>query len=154
MKKIKLKNNLFTLVDDSDFEYLSQYKWCLHSGYALTNRAGAEKRMVYMHRLIMDAPEGMEVDHINHDPLDNRRENLRVCTHSENGKNKLLPKNNTSGYKGVYPYKGKYKASIRINGDLTYLGMYWEPEDAARAYNNAAAIYFGEYASVNPTKEY
>lgn len=86
MKEIQLTQGKVAKVDDEDFEWLSEYKWHLHSGgYASTKING---RPVLMHRLIMDTPEGMDTDHINHDCLDNRRTNLKVCTHKENMNNR------------------------------------------------------------------
>src|SRR3990167_2096609 len=103
MKKIKLSQNKYALVDDSDFEFLNQWKWSLSSGgYAERQELkslGGEK--IRMHRLIIGAKEGQQADHKNMNRIDNRRGNLRICTKSQNMMNCGRRKNNTSGYKGV-----------------------------------------------------
>src|SRR2546430_16319669 len=98
-RKIKLTRGKYALVDLVDYEWLSQWKWyCSARGYA-ARRLYPENKVVYMHRVII--PEGEEVDHINHDKLDNRKSNLRPCTHKQNLRSRGLNKNNKSGYKGV-----------------------------------------------------
>jgi hypothetical protein len=99
----------------------------------------------------MNCPDGMHVDHINHNTLDNRKENLRICTNSENQMNKGKYKNNKSGYKGVCLKKstGKWSASIKINKKQKYLGCFDDPKDAYRAYCNASRKNHGEYSYRN-----
>ncbi len=108
-----------------------------------------------MHRQIMKAPKGLEVDHINGNILDNRRENLRLATHSENNHNRSKYSCNRSGLKGVfwYPRANKFQASIRVHGELLYLGLYKKAEDAARAYDEAAVLYHGQFAKPNFEKK-
>jgi len=112
MKEIKLLNKHEMIVgtvtvDDSDFESISETTWRRHSfGYAVKRVGG---KQIFMHRMILDAPDDMEVDHINGNPQDNRRSNLRLCTHRQNGINRKMSKNNTSGYRGVYFDKGKQR---------------------------------------------
>lgn len=105
-----------------------------------------------MHRLIMNTPEGMLVDHINHDCLDNRKSNLRICTHAENARNKR-PVIGTSKYKGVYWDKTnkKWEAHIRKGKDVKYLGQFKCEKKAALAYNEKAKELFGEFAYLNTT---
>jgi hypothetical protein len=100
-----------------------------------------------MHRIISNALEGAEVDHINGNTLDNRKENLRLCTHSENIKNQKLRSNNKSGYKGVYFCKNnqKWRSSIRVNGKKFYLGSFNNPEEAYASYCDASKKYHGEF---------
>jgi len=104
-----------------------------------------------MHRVILDAPMNMLVDHINGNGLDNRRENLRICTNTENLRNRGKDRDNTSGYKGVVIKKGekKFRAQIRVNQKTIHLGSFSTPEEAARAYDDAAREYFGEFAWTN-----
>src|ERR671923_1500933 len=146
-KQIPLPRGLFALVDDADYEWLNQWKWSIGSNrYAY--RINEQNRGIYMHRLITNAPNGMQVDHINGNKLDNRRENLRVCTKHENMRNRGKQKNNTSGYKGVsWREKSKrYGAFIKIDGKYKMIGEYKTAEDAARAYNEFAKKYHGKFA--------
>lgn len=110
-----------------------------------------------MHRIINKTPKGFSTDHINGNRLDNRKVNLRTCTHTENMRNRnVRPKSSkTSIYKGVYKLKNakKWTASIHINKKEKYLGVYVNEDDAAIAYNKAAEKYFGEFASYNIIKK-
>lgn len=149
MKLIPLTQGKSTVVDDDDYELLSLRKWhYLKIGYAARR---TEEQYIYMHREIMSAPTGMEVDHINGDGLDNRRSNLRVCTHAENMRNRKLAKDNTSGYIGVTWNKerSKWQSQIGVSGKNINIGCFPAIEDAARAYNEAAKKYFGEFARLN-----
>lgn len=99
MNQIELTQGKFALVDDEDFDFLSQWKWRISgSGYAIS---GSKSKRVFMHRVINNTPEGYDTDHINRDKLDNRRENLRTATKMLNGRNRGENKNNTSGHKGI-----------------------------------------------------
>lgn len=97
-KSIPLTRGKIALFDDEDYEELSKYKWFITKVYASRHSGN---KTVYMHREIMKTPENMETDHINGDVLDNRRENLRICTRQENARNIRGISSNTSGYKGV-----------------------------------------------------
>lgn len=156
MKKIQLANNKgVVLVDDSDFEELSKNKWCIHQGkytaYAKTTvyRDG-KKKTIRMHRLIMNAPKGMDVDHRDGNGLYNFRSNLRICTHSQNMMNQRRYAG-TSKYKGVSWEKrwGKWEAKIRENGKDHYLGSSSSEIECAKMYDSAALKYFGEFARTN-----
>jgi hypothetical protein len=153
--RIPLTQGKFALVDAEWYPILNQWKWHHSCGYAC-RKIGPKgaKQMIRMHRFIMSAPEGMHVDHINHDRLDNRSQNLRVATPSENQGNRRLNKNSTTGYKGVhfFPDRNKYVATIRHNYKTHCLGYYETPEQAARAYNAAALERFGEFAWLNEVK--
>lgn len=109
------------------------------------------KEHVFMHRFIMMAPEGLEVDHINGNRLDNRECNLRIVTPSKNQYNRRMQRNNKTGYKGVSfdRSRGKFMASISANGKQINLGRFKTAEEAARAYNQAALELHGEYAFLN-----
>ena len=104
-----------------------------------------------MHRIILNAPKGTMVDHINGNGLDNRKENLRLCTTRENNANQKKNRNNSSGYKGVAKASNcsKWRAYIRVDGVQRHLGNHNTPEEAARAYDAAAKKHFGEYAHLN-----
>jgi len=148
-KSIPLTRGKFALVDDDDYEYLNQWKWHLKKGYAL--RSKNDKPRIIMHRLIMNTPLGMETDHINHNKLDNRKENLRICTNNENHYNLKMRKNNSTGYKGVCLKRktNKYFAQICHNYKDIHLGYFASPMDAAKAYNEAAIKYYGKFANLN-----
>lgn len=154
MRAIELTKGRVTVVDDEDFEVLAQWRWHLGgSGYAArTRRIGGRKtEKVLMHRVIMGNPEGMHIDHINGDPLDNRRSNLRIVTRFQNEQNRGKNKNNTSGYKGVTFSKKEQKwvAQITANGKSYRAGCHASPEAAAQAYNEAATRLHGEFATLN-----
>ena len=155
MKNIILSQGKFAIVDDEDFEFLNQWKWTY--GMGGNGRVGYAHRRVYhdgtsdlvlMHRLLSKAPDGMDVDHINGDKLDNRKSNLRVCTQSQNMMNRGLQKNNKSGFKGVsrHSQSGKWWARIAKDGKKFSLGLHHTPEEAGEAYRKAAESLHGEYA--------
>lgn len=154
MNRVRLSSNKIAIVDSKSFDYLNQWKWSYSRiGYA-HRKTGPRKnqKMIYMHRLIMKPKKGQFVDHKNGNKLDNRRNNLRICTKSDNVRNsKILRKNNTSGYKGVYWRKDKQKwsAAITFNYKTIHLGLFRFRIQAAIAYNRAAIKYFGKYAKTN-----
>lgn len=153
MKFIPLTQGQFAIVDDEGYEELSRRKWCALKGSDGKYRAiRGYDPAVYMHRQIMNAPKGMDVDHINHNPLDNQKTNLRICTRSQNNQNKLAHKSAKSKYKGVHYHKPqkKWMARLALNGKRFTLGAFNNEIDAAKAYNKAATKYFGEYACLNP----
>jgi hypothetical protein len=152
MKEILLTKGKVALVDDEDFEELSKHKWyCSDRDYAARHGAGHNRRHIYMHREIMHTPPGMVTDHINHNKLDNRKSNLRVCTDLQNARNSTYRPNNTSGFKGVSLRKkyGTWSADIKINYFHKFLGYFSSPEEAAHAYDNAAKEIYGEFAKTN-----
>lgn len=151
MKLIPLTKGKFAKVDDADFELLSKYKWYFvlkkptaRTGYAVHD---FNKRHVSMHRFLLNPPKEMDVDHINRDGLDNRRSNIRICTRSFNMANIAA----RGRYKGVEKVKkyDKWFARIRLNGKRKYIGIFNTPEDAARAYNEVAKDFYGEFALLN-----
>lgn len=155
MKFIDLPNGLKCIVDDCDFELYSIHKWHINGRYVSRSMGISFKtrKIIRMHRLIMDAPENMEVDHINGDKLDNRRENLRLCTRTENMQNKRGKAGCSSKYKSVMIRKTKWAikwvAVIRINRVKKYIGSFKSEIEAAKAYNEAALKYFGNFARLN-----
>lgn len=155
-KEIKLTRGKSTIVDDKLFDELNKYKWttakCKDTYYAIRASSRKPKRKsILMHVQIMGTPKGMETDHVNHNGLDNRIENLRVCSNTQNKHNRLIYSNNKSGYKGVTWFKPvkKWRASIVVNKKQIVLGYFANIEDAARAYDEAAIENFGEFASTN-----
>jgi hypothetical protein len=156
LKKIPLTKGKYTVVDDEDFKWLSKFNWCLAltrgSGYAVRQIGTNQKsKHLSMHRAIMQPTEGMYVDHINRDTLDNRRANLRICTNKQNVINSKLRSDSTSGYRGVgwSKQKKKWQARIHNNGHLYHLGFFEKPEHAALVYDFAASEMFGEFAYLN-----
>jgi hypothetical protein len=150
MKQIALNGKYgkgkFALVDEEDYEELMQYNWFLTiQGYILS---GVNVRM---HRVIMNCDKGLFVDHINHNKLDNQKSNLRICTTSQNGMNRVAKKGGTSRYKSVYFNKAakKWRVSICIDGKSIHLGSYTTELEAAQAYNTKALELFGEFAHIN-----
>lgn len=143
---------LFALVDDADYEELSRYKWHLDTG-------GYARRTVYtpprvdenMHRQIMKAPAHLQIDHINHNKLDNRRENLRIATHDQNNQNRQPGPNESSRYKGVGwdKNRGLWHAKISVNRRTINLGRFTTQREAAQVYNEHAIKLFGEFAYLN-----
>jgi len=153
-KRIPLTQGKFALVDEEDYEWLNQWKWYYNNGYAARDQwdpITKKQIKIRMHRIIMNAKEGEEVDHINHNGIDNQKYNLRVCTVSQNMQNSKSNKNSSSQYKGVSynPMTQKCQVQIMYNGKFIYLGYYKDEEEAARAYDKAAIELFGEFACLN-----
>lgn len=159
INKIKLTQGQFALVDSEDFNKLSQYKWWADynthtksyyaKGYiGIRNGKQIIKRM---HRVIMNAPNKLQVDHINHNTLDNRKQNLRLCTNAENQCNQKGYENTTSKYKGVCWHKRDkvWTAQIQRNKKQVHLGYFDSEIQAAKAYNKKAKELFGEYTLSN-----
>jgi AP2 domain len=157
---IPLTKKEFSVVDDSDFLLVSQYKWRVSiqrgSKYAMTSFVKNGKKItLLMHRLILSVKKTDFVDHIDHNGLNNTRRNLRLCSASENQWNQKLHKNNTSGYKGVSFHKptGKFQALIQFERKKIHIGLFYTKQDAARAYNRMAKRFFGEFAYTNKIVE-
>lgn len=155
MIEIKLPRGLSTLVDSEDYERLMPYKWSANPAdqrrenwYVATSVKG---KKLYMHRFILGAPKGMLVDHWNGNGLDNRRENIRLCTRSQNCVNRRFGYSPASGFRGVYliPGGASYMARIWTGGKSTQLGYFATAAEAARAYDVAAFDRFGEFAVLN-----
>lgn len=143
------------VVDVEDYEKLNNYNWNCFYYYPRTFKRSKETGKLIgtcMHNIIMSiSSKETFVDHINNNPLDNRKENLRLCSPTQNGYNRKLNKNNTIGYKGVTWHKRdkRFQASIKVAGKKIHLGYFKNAEDAAEAYNKAAIKYFAEFAKLN-----
>lgn len=152
---VELTQGQYARIDARDVPLISSIRWTAtrrrHSWYAYTKVRGSQENF-FMHWAIIGKPEdGMEVDHINSDGLDNRRSNLRMATTTQNHANMRLRSDNKSGFKGVSfdPQKGKFAARIYHLGKLHWLGRYDTAESAALAYDEAARNIFGEFARLN-----
>lgn len=158
MKTVPLTNSeKVAIVDDCDFERVSAYKWALHvKGYAYCRFWDGDKlRTIYMHRFLAGATkgDGKEVDHWDHDGLNNRQYNLRVATKAQNKWNMRVDRKEakTSQFKGVsrHTRDERWVAHIRIQGKTKYLGLFEDEREAAAAYDTAAKAGFGEFACMN-----
>ncbi len=163
MKQIPLTQGLFALVDDADYDWLMQWKWhtkkkggAYYAARACPHPTKGWKKhlLLFMHRAIMNTPPEMETDHINHDGLDNRRHNIRICSHKQNAYNQSPANGHTSKYKGVSLKKNKtgiIRWLSQIHHGLRYIhiGYFSVEEDAARAYDGYAKKLFGDYAYLN-----
>jgi len=166
------------LFDECDIELIESHNWqikkCVNTFYAQAHiphpdggwyiracsktgkiKRGRRRTTLKLHRLIMKPSKGMMVDHINGDGLDNRRENLRVCTHAENQRNARRRNDNKSGSKGVSWNKNakKWRSQIRHEGKVRHIGLFESREEAARAWDAKAKEYHGKYAQLNFPEE-
>ena len=154
MKRVPLTKGKIALIDDEDFEIVSQLKWYANevgnSTYALAFRGG---KGVLMHRLLLGTPGKMKVDHKDGDGLNNQKSNIRLCTTSQNGMNRRPSsiKGKTSRFKGVTweKYENKWGADLYIKGKHISLGNHEKEVEAARSYNEGALKFFGEFARLN-----
>ena len=153
IKAIVLTQGLFALVDAKNFMWLNHYKWSAAKNgnmfYAVRTDLG--KGTVFMYREIMGNPKGVQIDHANRYGLDNREQNLRRATCSQQAMNKGKKKGGTSKHRGVCYYKRRklWQAQIQFEGEHIYLGHHKTEEEAARAYDEAAKELFGEFANLN-----
>ncbi len=153
--RIFFKDGAFFLIDAGDFDFVSERTW-FHGkrGYPVshTSRKSPEgQKTEPLHKYLLRPDDGFDVDHISGNKLDNRRRNLRVCSHQQNMFNQKLRETNTTGYRGVSYSKnaGKYEAYISRDGRKIHLGLFVSAEEAAEVRDNAAVRLFGEYAGLN-----
>ena len=152
MKYISLTRKKFAIVDDEDFNYLNQWKWyCNNWGYAIRgiwNPVKKNNDFIFMHNIILPTKIGFENDHINGNKLDNRKENLRYVTSSQNKMNTKIYKNNTSGFKGVYWHKDKEKwmALIHCDRKKTFIGYFKIKNQAIKARFQKEKELFGDFS--------
>jgi hypothetical protein len=134
-----------TIVDEDIYYELTKYTWRLSNNYVVNDTCGR------LHRHILNYTGGDLVDHINNNPLDNRKNNLRIVTHQQNNMNKSSKKNSSSKYIGVRFHKksNKWEANIYFNNKLKYLGIFKTEIEAAKARDLATKEYFGEYGKLN-----
>lgn len=160
MKEIKLTQGKVALVDDEDYGWLNQWKWYAFNGHRDNKYAARDirinkdnKKVIFMHRFILDCPWNMFVDHINHNGLDNRRSNIRLCSHRQNCFNKSPKRNGTSKYVGVYldtrNLSKMWRSAIFMGVKKIHLGYFKTEEEAAAAYDRMAIKLYGEFANLN-----
>ena len=154
MRIIPLTKGHVAPVDDEDYDELSRFNWQVDEwGYAVRYQGlpGGKQTTIRMHRQILNAPRGVEIDHVNRDTLDNRRENLRVATRRQNMANTSKGPRNTSGFKGVSSdrARGTFRATIKGPEKSVFLGRFTTAVAAAKAYDVAALKMFGEFARTN-----
>lgn len=147
--KIPLTSGKYAIVDADMYEYLMKWKWHVKNGRYAVRRDQKTRKFVYMHRVIARTPDGLETDHIDGDGLNNRRANLRHCTHQQNGWNQRQKRRKYSRFQGVSWKDKRWIAQITVNGKVITLGTYTAEEDAAEAYNVNATYHFGEFAHLN-----
>ncbi len=155
-KKIPLTQGKFAIVDDKDFDYLNQWKWRISewkgSKYAVREvRINKKQHTIRMHRLIMKAILGQEIDHRNHNGLDNRKGNLRFCSHKQNLQNSKKRQNCSSKFKGVCWDKIQQQWAVRLGPRLgrIWVGRFDSEIEAAKAYDYKAKEVYGEFAYAN-----
>lgn len=154
--EIKLTKGMVAIVDDCDFQNANGYRWrALKSRNTFYAVARIDRRQTYLHRLIMNVPDNIKIDHRDGNGMNCTRYNLRIATNSQNAMNRGKSRSNKSGFKGVSFHKrrNEYEAGIFKDGIRYFLGWHDNPEDAAHAYDLAAKVLFGEFAYVNFTQE-
>ena len=159
MIRIPLTGGRVAIIDDAD-AHLAAHRWrawhpkhaCPDRWYAVRTRSRTDgDEMVFLHREVLYVPDGMEVDHVDRDGLNCRRDNLRAATHAQNLHNRGRQKNSRSGLKGVHwaRRERKWVAQIAVNGRRVFLGYHATAEEAARAYDAMAKDLHGEFAHLN-----
>lgn len=160
--EIELSRGLKTIVDADVYEWASKRNWYAGKSkggfYAISDEPminGRRGKKVLLHREVIGAKPGQMVDHINGNPLDNRKANLRFCDHSTNSMNTKRRADNTSGYRGVtWHSRGKkWLAQLVAGGKHYSIGLFSSKEDAARAYNVYALKHHGEFARLNDVRD-
>ncbi len=152
MQEIKLTQGKVALVDDEDYEYLNQWKWYAARKYKTNRFIATRTGNISMHRLLMNFPKGKQIDHKDHNELNNQKSNLRICAWAkQNSWNRRKRFGVSSKYKGVTwdKLKLKWKSSICINGRTKHLGNFSSEIEAALTYNKAAKEAFGEFVCLN-----
>ena len=155
MKEIELTQGKVALVDDIDYEYLMQWKWYAnrhrdHFRARRTDRTNGDQKTIRMHNVIAERMEidSEHIDHIDRNPLNNQRSNLRVATRSQNQHNRGAQKNSKTGVKGISFDKtqGRYQARIEITGKHYYIGRFDTVEEAAVVIKQKREELVGEFA--------
>ena len=156
MKKIKLSRGKFAIVDDEDFEWLNKWKWHTQKVrkryYAIRQfpfPTWETPKWILMHRLIMNCPDNLQIDHKNLDGLDNRKNNLRICTNAQNNQSRGKMKEGSSQFRGVCRWGNKWRVQITKDYRHLNLGDFETEYEAAMVYDFWAKKLFGEFARLN-----
>jgi hypothetical protein len=157
VKELPLTQGYVAIVDDEDYEDVSRYKWCANRhpqqpGYVRAQRcfrSNGRKTVVRLHRYILNAQPGQEVDHIDRNPLNCQRSNLRFVTRRENMVNQGMRRTNTTGFRGIQRRGNRWRANIKSQDRSRFLGSFDTPEEAALAYDLAAIEVHGPYCCLN-----
>jgi len=147
---IRVHDGKTFIIDIEDAKKVLEHTWFITLGYPKTHSTKLNTK-IPVHNIVMDVPDGFLVDHVNHNTLDNRKVNLRVCTKQENSFNKKKIESCSSRFKGVCwnKRKNKWQAEIKFNGKSYFLGYFGNENEAATIYNERAKSFFGEYAYLN-----
>ena len=157
MREIPLTRGLHTIIDDDDFDLIKQHKWCANKigntfyvQHSFTH-PGGRKGALYMHRVIMNPPSNMDVDHLDGDGLNNRRSNLRICTRGQNCGRQKPQVGRSSKFKGVSYHRrmGCWEAYVHSKDKKHPAGYFSDERKAAMAYNELASVLHGEFALLN-----
>lgn len=147
-KRLEVKPGFLLIYDAEDEAVVLSRRWHVSGGYVVHRPFG--QRRSFFHNLVMHTPDEYVVDHINGNGLDNRKQNLRICSRAENARNRKLNKNSTSGFKGVSRVsKNRWRASLRINGVDIRGSLYSDPAVAAKEYDLMSRAWHGEFGRVN-----
>ncbi len=147
--ELKIKDKIL-LLDKEDFKKYKSYRFYLKKdGYCLIYKKGIGT--LNFHRTVTNCPKGLTVDHINRNPFDNRKTNLRICTLKQNGANQSISTRNKSGFKGVHwcKHKNRWRSIIITGGKRYHVGYFSDKIEAAKRYNEKAKELFGEFAYIN-----
>ncbi len=156
-RELSLTHDMFTIVDDEDYAMTALHHWSAipnHHGNWYAGRwirIKGKSKLIFLHRILLNAPPGKQVDHVDRNGLNNVHNNLRLCSHSQNCRNSKTRRDNSSGYKGVHQDIRTYKwiTQIQIDGKTTHIGCFANIQDAALAYDKAAIKYYGTFAKTN-----
>lgn len=158
MIQFPVGHGLTAMIDDEDEALLARANWYAMKDYRTQTwycmaweRTKDGRHRLAMHRILMNDPKGMLIDHVDGNGLNNQRENLRLATCQQNSRNRISPRQRAGTFKGLNwdAQRGKWMAKIYVNYRCINLGRYPRPEDAARAYDRAAVAYFGQFAKLN-----
>jgi hypothetical protein len=154
MRIIPVWQDREAIVDNADYDLLIQYPWHMHHEYAVTTLKvylpNKRQTEISMQNMLFNLANGMELDHVDGNKLNNQRQNLRICTHADNCKNRGMRSDSQSGRKGVSPIPGnKWRATINIGGKNIHLGCLSSIDEASDAYDRAATSQYGEFARTN-----
>lgn len=160
IRLLPLTNGKFAFIDNDDYDCLSKHNWYVNCGgypaRKVSYRENGKRvyKTIFMHRVVNKTPDGLVTDHVNGDKLDNRKSNLRSCTHTQNMCNVTSRKNTTSKYKGVtwWARDKKWKAQARLHNITRHLGYFDTQEEAALAFNKFCKDNHGEFARLNDVR--